>query len=245
MTWSPEAGAVEIELRYDGFMDNGQAACQQGFATDDEAGVTFSHDAAFDLNRVQFLFCGADTTEMVTLVVYRDTGGAVPGEVLFQGDYDVQGSTTALTEIDLTAENLGFAAGESFRVVLRLQHDGPPGLASDADGTATPGRSWIYDTMSSSWAEASAFGVTGDWIMRAYVEVEDTGTGGAGGMPATSTTSSMMAGTGGAGGAGGGDADADADDESCSCGVVGAPERGSGWLAVIALGAFIALRRST
>lgn len=238
------AHAEELELKNDGFVDSGQATCQQGFATGDEGGVTFSHDADYQLARVQFLFCGADTTETVTVVIYRDTGGAVPGQVLFQGDYPVQGSAEALTEINLLAENLTFSAGESFRFAVRLQHDGAPGLANDTDGTTTPGVNWIYDTLSGSWSESSALGVNGDWIVRAVVDTLPGGAGGNGSMPAATTTSSTAAGAGGGGGAGGAAGDDSPDDEeSCSCRLAGgssAPLHG-GWAALAAL--FWARRR--
>lgn len=231
------AHAEEIELKYDGFVDGGQATCQQGFATGDEGAVTFSHDADYQLAKVQFLFCGADTTETVTIVVYRDTGGAVPGEVVFQGDYPIQGSAEALNEINFLAENLVFSAGESFRFAVRLQHDGPPGLGNDTDGTSMGGVNWIYDTLSGSWADSSGFGVTGDWIVRAVIDTLPSGAGGTGTMPAA-TTSTTMVGAGGAGGAGGGVSDDASDgEESCSCGVVGGASRSfhGGWAALLPL----------
>lgn len=232
------ANAVEMELKHDGFTDNGQAVCQQGFAIDDEAGSTFTHDQPFRLLRMHFLFCGADTMETVTARVYRETGGSVPGEMLYEADYQIQGADNALSEIDLTQANLTFGAGESFRFTLRLQHDGTPGLANDTDGVGAANTSWIYDTLSSSWAQASAFGVNGDWIMRATIDAEMSGSGGAG--PA-STTATMMTGAGGAGGEGGGDAGSDDKGDSCSCRVTGAP--GSGQAAWLAVGAGLILAR--
>lgn len=240
-----DAGAVEVELKHDSFADNGQAVCQQGFAIGDQGGVTFTHGQAFQLLRVQFLFCGADTTQQVTVRVYRDGGGAVPGETMYEGVYQIEGSSEALSEIDVSSENLQFNAGESFRVALVHEHDGAPGLGNDTDGV-TPGANWIFDTASGAngaWAESSQFGVTGDWIMRAYIDVDD-GMGSGGGAPTSS--GAMMGGSGGTGGEGGADGGDDGSDgeDSCSCGVVGAPQSQSAlWLALVALGALIRRRR--
>jgi MYXO-CTERM domain-containing protein len=234
------ASADELELKHDGFVDQGQATCQQGFAIGDEAAVSFTHDQDYSLLGVEFLFCGATTTEPVTVRIYRETGGAVPGEMIYEADYQITGAMDALSQINLASEGLTFSAGESFRFSLRLQHAGAPGLASDNDGNVVPDTSWIYDTLSSSWSEASDFGVSGDWIMRATIDTVASGTGGAGGMPTTSTAT-MMSGVGGQGGAGGAD-DADGgEEESCSCRAVGTPTTGTyGWLG---LGALMLLAR--
>jgi hypothetical protein len=144
------ARAEELDLQNDGFVEKGQAACQQGFVVGDQGASSFSHDTPYTLQAVRFLFCGADTVETITLRVYRETGVAQPGPELFSGDFTVQGAADALTEVDLAGERLAFGAGEGFRVAVEARHDGPPALARDTDGTIEPGKNWVYDVNSAT-----------------------------------------------------------------------------------------------
>ena len=163
----------------------------------------------------------------------------------FSAGHDMTGSDEALNVIDLSAENLVFAATEAFRASVRVQHDGAPGIARDMDGSYTPNVNWIYDTTSMAWGESSDFNVTGDWVIRATVDV--MGVGGQGGWG----SGGMSTGGGSTGGGGGGAAASGADsedDSSCGCRVgVGATDErgphGAAWLLLMMTAAAVQRKR--
>ena len=162
------AAAQETLLQNDGHVDGQPAAFQAGFVATEMAGSRFvpAGTGPWRVNRVQFLFGGATSTETITLHVYDDTAGTLtPGTELFVGDFLVTGSNTAMQEIDLTASNIQVAG--QFRVAIEFQHSGVPSVASDTDGTIQTTRNFIFSTL---WFQSSTFGLTGDWIIRAAVE---------------------------------------------------------------------------
>jgi MYXO-CTERM domain-containing protein len=237
LVWPAQARAAEVELQNDGFVDNGQAACQDGFRVGDHGASSFTHDEPYTLTSVRFLFCGADTSEAITLHVYREEGTPEPGAELYVADFQVQGAEDAMSELDLSGEDIVFDAGEAFRVSIEVQHNGAPAIARDTDGDIQPGVNWIYDTLTGAWGDSQSFGLTGDWVIRARVET--AGGGGAGGMPPTTTTTTTA--SSGAGGAGGGGGETDGGD--CSCRAAGAGGSPRAALALVVVAAWIARRR--
>ena len=67
------------------------------------------------------------------LTVWDDTGGtSLPGAMIFEGDFELVGSNTAMHELGLAGENVFVPA--QFRVGIEFQHKGLPSIARDADG---------------------------------------------------------------------------------------------------------------
>jgi hypothetical protein len=116
---------------------------------------------------------------MVTLHVYVDTAGTdMPGTEIFTGNYMITPSGSDLQMIDLSAANVAITG--TFRVGVQFMNDGLPTLARDSDGTIARDRNFVFAT-NVGWARSSAFGVTGDWILRAVVA--STGPTPDGGVP--------------------------------------------------------------
>jgi len=114
------------------------------FAEQEYVAATFTVDPAdypFRIEKVQTLALAlvSGTIAMVSVTVWEDTGAAVPGAVLYTSTYGFQleSSTTALNELDLTCENIVITSG-MVRVGLRWEYVGDPmGIAFDQDGITT------------------------------------------------------------------------------------------------------------
>jgi MYXO-CTERM domain-containing protein len=77
-----------------------------------------------------------------------------------------------MQEISLVADSV-FVPG-TFRVALEFHHNGAPSIGRDDDGSIMPGRNFIFT--SGLWVQSQVLGLTGDWIIRAFVM--DMGGGG-------------------------------------------------------------------
>jgi hypothetical protein len=117
----------------------------------------------------QLLFGGAPSTETVTLRVWDDDVGSLdPGTELFSGEFVLTGADDALQEIDLGGA--GLVLDGPVRVGVEVSHSGLPALARDDDGV-TVKRNFV-DPIGSGWAEASAAGIPGDWVLRLVLAPE-------------------------------------------------------------------------
>jgi hypothetical protein len=194
-----EAAAATIELKNDGLTDGGTVFFQQGFVADEMAGATLGPvTETFSVSKVRLLFGPTGGVETLTLNIYEDTGAADVGALLYTGDIPITPSVDAITEIDLTADNVLMAGGGSIRVAFQFSHTDLPSIARDDDGTNNVGRNWIY--MGGFWADSSNLGpnsVPGDWIIRA--DALTLGAGGSG----TGGSGTGGSGTGGSGTGGG------------------------------------------
>jgi hypothetical protein len=154
-------------LQNDGFTSGMVAGFQGGFVAGEMGASRFvAPSGVQQLLRVQFLFGGAPGTRMVTLRVYDDPGGLAPGTELFSGDYDVTGNDMALSEIDLSTDNV--QVPQQFRVALEFYASGYPCIARDDDGTITASLNYIY-AGALGWRQSTFFGLAGDWVIRAVV----------------------------------------------------------------------------
>ncbi|MFO0551431.1 MAG: dickkopf-related protein [Polyangiaceae bacterium] len=189
--------SAQVELKNDGFVDMGSAGFQQGFVIGEMGASRFSPpQAGVQLLSIQLLFGGGAEGVMrdVTLHIYDDSAGTDdPGAELFSADYQLSASDMALQEIDLSADNV--IVPSQFRVAIEFQHAGAPSIARDDDGTITSSKNFIM-AQGIGWVKSSTLGLTGDWVIRAYVED--------GGNPTTTSSSSTGSsmGNGGAGAGG-------------------------------------------
>ena len=162
---------ADVELKNDGFVSGGQATFQTGFVVGEAGAVRFVAPAAGrQLKKIQLLFGGATTMQNLTIKVFDDTAGQdTPGAELFMSDFALTGADNAMQELDLTSANL--YVPQQFRVALYFQHAGAPTIASDGDSTIAADKNYIF---AGTWKRSSALGLTGDWVIRAFVS--DAGT---------------------------------------------------------------------
>ena len=156
-------------LQNEKFRPGGKASFVGGLNSDDEVAVVLGPvDHPFTVTKVLFLFGGSSGEGIVTLKVSQDFGAADKFGVLFTATIEIQGSDTALQEIDL-AEVGGVVpvpAG-SVRVSIQMEHDGLPGLGYDMSTNAVPGRNWI--NRAGVWSDFGTAGIPGNGIVRATV----------------------------------------------------------------------------
>ncbi len=244
------AGAQE-ELRNDGFVDGQSAGFQSGFVAGEAGASRFTASGPGTLVKVQFLFGGGvdGVKKDLNVHVWNDTAMTDdPGIELYAGTYGIISADMALQEVDLTDKMVTVPA--TFRVGVEMLHDGLPSIARDNDDTIDPEANFVL-VNGMTWSKSSDLGVTGDWIIRAFV---DTGAGGAGGSGGSTggaggatNTGGMSAGgsggmtTSGGGGAGG---DTQSGDEGCGCRAAGPTPSGPAPFVLLGmLAVYVARRR--
>jgi MYXO-CTERM domain-containing protein len=166
---APAVAGAETELKNDAFVSGGTASFMQGFVAGEMGAARFVPDGPCTITKLQLLFGGASTAQAVTLHIYDDSAGvSTPGAALVAAtDVTLQGSNSALSEIDLTTLGQITATGP-FRVALEFQHAGFPSIARDDDGNTHPDRNFIYAS-GTGWTRSQDSGVAGDWVIRAFV----------------------------------------------------------------------------
>ena len=156
---------ADVELKNDSFVSGGQATFQTGFVVGEAGAVRFvAPSAGRQLKKIQLLFGGATTMQDLTIKVFDDTAGQdAPGAELFMSDFTLTGADNAMQELDLTTANITVPA--QFRVALYFQHAGTPAIATDSDGIAAD-KNYLF---AGTWKKSSSLGLTGDWVIRAFV----------------------------------------------------------------------------
>lgn len=170
--WIGTARAVEVLLKNDGFVAGQPVGFMSGFVAGEAAASRLDPPGggSWQVRRIQFLYGGATTTRTVTLKIWDDAAGTTaPGAEIYSGDHLLTGSDTALQEIDLVSANVVVSA--PFRVGLLFQDAGTPSVARDGDGTIQSTRNFIFSPSLPGWAQSSLFGLLGDWVLRAVVDV--------------------------------------------------------------------------
>ncbi len=165
---------AEVELKNDGFQSGGAASFQTGFVAGEAGASRFVAPAADrQLLKLQLLFGGGTATQAVTVRVFDDRSGTdAPGGELFMGDFEITGADAAMHELDLRSSNV--IVTTQFRVSIEVQHDGAPAIATDGDGNVAADRNYIF--ASGTWKKSSAVGLTGDWVIRAFISDGGGGT---------------------------------------------------------------------
>lgn len=233
---TPLAGAQE-ELRNDGFVDGQSAGFQSGFVAGEAGASRFTASGPGTLVKVQFLFGGGmdGVKKDLNVHVWNDTAMTDdPGIELYAGTYGSIAADMALQEVDLTDKMVTVPA--TFRVGVEMLHDGLPSIARDNDDTINPDANFVL-VNGTTWKKSSDLGVTGDWIIRAFVDTGAGGTGGAGGSAggaggtggSTNTGGTSAGGAGGMTSSGGGGAggDTQSGDEGCGCRAAGTSPSGA------------------
>ncbi|MBA2540380.1 MAG: hypothetical protein H0V17_12140 [Deltaproteobacteria bacterium] len=163
------SAAAEVELKNDSFVDGQPVVFQGGFGIGDIAASRFvAPEAGRTLTKVQLLFGAATTMKTMTLRVYDDTGGSdTPGSVIFVSDVELIGSDTAIQELQ---PDMPVELPAQFRIGLEFQHAGVPTIANDNDMTNAADRNYLFAANLGGWIKSSTAGVSGDWIIRAFID---------------------------------------------------------------------------
>ena len=145
-------------------------AFQDGFAVGEIAAVRLQPDipCPCKITGVRLMFGGAGGSAPVTLRIWEDGGAATPGSELYSAPLVLTANDLALNVIDLGPASI--VVNGPFRVGIEFGNAGAPSVARDHDGTV-PGRNFIYKN-TPAWVDATAEGVTGDWIIRASIVPE-------------------------------------------------------------------------
>jgi MYXO-CTERM domain-containing protein len=170
--------AAQTELKNDSFADAQVVAFQGGFVAGEMAGARFVPAGPCTITKIQILFGGGATTHDVTLHIYDDaTGNPIPGtELMTPTTVSLTGNSSAWNELDMSQIATVTATGP-FRIAFEWTHAGYPSVARDNDGNTYPDRNFLKEA-TLGWRQSSFFGVTGDWVIRAFVEYsgqEDAG----------------------------------------------------------------------
>ncbi|MEO7328703.1 MAG: hypothetical protein ABI193_09010 [Minicystis sp.] len=228
------AARAQVELKNDSFVDGDPVGFQSGFVTTEMGAARFTPPTpGVALLKVQILFGGGvdGAKKDVILHVYDDSAlEDTPGTELYVSKYALTAADMALQE--MTISDPPVLVNGPFRVAIEFTADGLPSIARDSDGTILAEGNFIF-VKGGGWKRSSELGVTGDWIIRAFVDDGGAGgSGGAGGGTTTSTTSTTAGTTTGTGGsssttgAGGDCNSADActtggTNDGCSCRAAG------------------------
>jgi hypothetical protein len=163
VTWA------QTELKNDAFVSGGDAVFMGGFVIGEIGASRFVPAGPCTITKLQLLFGGAATSQTVTVHIYDDSGEVdTPGsELMAPIDVQMTGSDSALQEVDLTTLGQITTTGP-FRVGFEWQHASYPSIARDGDGNTYPDRNFIHTQ--AGWTRSAASGVTGDWVIRAFVD---------------------------------------------------------------------------
>jgi len=173
---APAAGALQEELRNDGFEGGQPVTFQAGFIEGEigAARLTPSITCPCSLESVSLLLGGSPETVPIVLHIWDDPpGGVDPGPLVYLDSFNLTGSNNALQLIDLSAA--GLIVTGPFRVGIEFTHAGLPSIGSDTDGSIAADDNFILADVSPLgffWLRSADLGVTGDWIIRASIVPE-------------------------------------------------------------------------
>lgn len=212
MAFAPSSAAAET-YQNDGFSGDGELGFQAGFAVGEGAASCFEIDVPVRLTAIQLVYGGDrdGATIFNRMGVWDGSNGpgTAPGEPLhIEDDVELVSSTQDLNEYDLTS--FGITVEERFCVgVIFTNNGGLPSIPRDNDGTIDAANNWLFaqDPIEGRnvWRQSAAFGLTGDWVIRAIGTPQGGGGGDTGIQPDAGTGGDAGAGDAG-GDAGGGDA---------------------------------------
>ena len=153
-----------ITWQLDNYSKGQSISYNSNFVQKEEAVVVLGRmNQTYHIKNVQFLFGGKDETQTITLKIYRDkeNGDMLPGQLLFESDYNLTATEDALQMIDLSSN------GGSVRVAIRFQHNGLPSIGYDQN---LDNENENLMNLDGNWIISKSWNITGDWIIRAVVE---------------------------------------------------------------------------
>jgi hypothetical protein len=158
-----------LEFMNDGFQTGEPVGFISGFVVGEEAAAVLGPlDESYRIDSVSFFFGGESAaTTMLCINIYRDTGSADPGDLLYSGEFNGTPSNLVFNHFDIQSNNVVVVGGGSIRIAVEFMATSPPTVARDTDGTIDADRNWIQT--GGTWIRSQDLSVTGDWIIRATV----------------------------------------------------------------------------
>lgn len=116
---------------------------------------------------------GGGGTETFSVAVWEVDNQGMPSTEIDSTTFDVDGSTTELTEVDLSGLGVPpfMMMNDDFALVMcHTGHMAEPSIAIDQDGTVDAARNWVYQQIMGEWVPSPEFfGTEGDFILRAVI----------------------------------------------------------------------------
>jgi len=135
--------------------------------------VTYEPDPSdypFDLIAVDVLVGAQESAKVFQLRIFSVDANNAPSTRLADADVVLQGSSSAFNQIyipDLELDLPAFESGNFAVALCQMNHNNEPSVARDGDGMSAANRNHIF--AEGMWWQSSFFGVSGDWIQRAYI----------------------------------------------------------------------------
>lgn len=172
-TPTPTETSKTTVLKLDSYTEGGPRTPQSGLVAKESGAVTLGGlENQCTLKKVIFFYGGgpAATERDINIVIFKDDGTSIlPNAEIFNEPYHITALNDKLIEIDVSDKNIKFAAGEYFRLGIKISQGSVPTLAVDTDGTIDEAKNWIQ-AANANWKRSSSLGTKGDWIIRAEVE---------------------------------------------------------------------------
>jgi hypothetical protein len=174
---STGGGGAQIQLANDGWRDGAAAAFQMGFVMGECWGSTFAPEPEhypFTVVGATMIVGGEDMgTADFEIGLWEVDATGVPTMQLGSGVATVSGVDDGFDAVALAPLGIASPLVESGSFALSaclVAHDGFPAIARDDDGTIAADRNWIF--AEGAWTASSGLGLTGDWILRATIELQ-------------------------------------------------------------------------
>lgn len=173
---APAARAGEVVIQNDSVVDFGNVAIQVGFAADERAAAWLTATCSGDLTAVRILWLSilGDQPDVLHQAITISQPGTfpVPGtpEVELLGPVMVDGFFNEFVVVP----PLPVTAGQTLVVDFQFLDDPPglgPSVVTDTNGCQT-GKNGIFAIPPSTWFNACALGVSGDFAIRAVLDCE-------------------------------------------------------------------------
>jgi MYXO-CTERM domain-containing protein len=179
---SPLAG--EHWYQIDSFQDGDNANFLGGSFVQGECwGQIYVPDSGdYPVNPIalEVLFGGANLSDQTMVVeIYEATANGGFGTRVAEEAFVMTGTNEAMNLLIFEEAEMVIPTYTSGAIGVGIcfeAHSGHPGPAVDVNGTSDNKHNLLY-TGGTSWMNSSAFGVTGDWIMRLCVEGENVSGG--------------------------------------------------------------------
>lgn len=175
---APGANAAPVTLQNDTYTGgSANLAVQGGFAAGESfAAILKPTVYPFEVQKVQVLIApgpgGSSTTDTYQLTITQDTSGSkTPGTSLYDQPVQIQSSTTAITELDVSSDNVVITSGD-IRVRIQQNHKATPSIVRD-NGPRKAKANLIYGDigLGKNWywlddLDALGLKIAGNWIIR-------------------------------------------------------------------------------
>lgn len=147
-------------------------ALQMGAAKDEGFAAVFKPPSyPFKISKVQVYIAhsGSASTKLFTLQIYNDTSIALtPGTSLYKQQVNITSSTTAIGEVDVSAQGISIPSGY-VRVAIFQHHAGPPSMVRDL-GPISVKKNLIWGSpglgIPNAWHWSESFLLQGNWLIR-------------------------------------------------------------------------------